>query len=81
MEYETPDPQLFIDSYGLDAPVKVGNGMQISLGQALDAERLLCPADPEKREDPIKRIGYIASMLGEAGTLRPEHQHLIPNHE
>jgi hypothetical protein len=77
MATEKLDPQTFIDSYGLDAKVLVGEGMSISLGQALEAERLLCPAETNDRQDPVKRIGYLATMLGAAGSLRPEHLDLL----
>lgn len=75
---EFVDPQEFIDAYGPDAPVAFANGMQMSLGQALDAERLLCPADAVTRQDPRRRIGYLASMLAAGGSLRPEDEQYLP---
>ena len=78
MSTEIPDPQAFIDSYGPDAQVVVGNGMEMSLEQALKAEALLCPADAITRQDPRKRIGYIANMLAAAGSLREEDAHHLP---
>lgn len=75
---EYADPEEFIDAYGTDAPVAFANGMQMTLGQALDAERLLCPADTVDRQDPIKRLGYLASMLAAGGSLRPEDERYLP---
>lgn len=75
-EYE--DPQDFIDAYGLDAPVAFANGMQMTLGQALDAERLLCPADATVRQDPSRRLGYLANILAAGGSLLPEDEHYLP---
>lgn len=77
MSNGVPDPQEFIDAYGPDAPVVVGEGMEMSLGQALQAEKLLCPKEKTDREDPVKRLGYLASMLHAGGSLRSEHQYLL----
>ena len=74
---EAPDPQAFIDSYGPAAPVAFGNGLQTTLGQALEAESLLCPADAATRQDPLRRIGYLANMLAAADSLRPEDAHYL----
>jgi hypothetical protein len=74
---KTPDPQDFISTYGTDAAVLVGNGMQMTLGQALEAERLFCPADAATRQDPLKRLSYLAGMLAAAGSLRPEDEYLL----
>jgi hypothetical protein len=68
---EIPDPQTFIDSYGPDAVVVAGNVTKMTLGQALEFERLLCPADATERQDPAKRVGYLANMLAAGGSLRP----------
>lgn len=73
-EGENLDPQAFIDTYGLDAQVAFTNGMQMTLGQALEAERILCPADVTARQDPRRRIGYLANMLAAGGSLRPEDE-------
>jgi hypothetical protein len=81
MTREIPDPESFIDTYGLDAPVMAGNGMAMTLGQALEAERVLCPADMIDRQDPIKRVGYLARMLYQGGTLRPEDEYLVAEGE
>lgn len=74
---ETLDPQIFIDGYGPDAPVIVGSDMRITLGQALAAEAFLCPADAATRENPERRVQYVAGILAAAGTLRPEDAHLL----
>ena len=70
-------PESFVESYGPDAAVLVGKDMQITLGQALLAEQAFCPADSDKRQDPAKRLQYLAGMLAAAGSLRPEDQHLL----
>ena len=70
------DPQTFVDFYGQDAPVVAGK-MKITLGQALEAEKMFCPADEEARQDPQKRLAYLAGMLAAAGSLSPEHEFLI----
>lgn len=75
---EYVDPEEFIGAYGPDAPVAFANDMQMTLGQALEAERLLCPADTVDRQDPRKRIGYIATMLEAGGSLRPEDEQYLP---
>jgi hypothetical protein len=77
MTHETPDPQAFIDAYGYDARVLVGKGREMTLGQALAAEQLLCPADEIARQDPSKRLGYLANMLAAGGSLRPEDEYLL----
>ena len=81
MERKLPDPQAFIDAYGADAKVVVGNGRPLTLGQALEAERLLCPADVTARQDPERRLGYLANMLAAGGSLRPEDAHLLGQQE
>jgi hypothetical protein len=75
------DPQALIDSYGMSATVRLGDGKDMTLEQALEAERLFCPADSTDRNDPTKRLGYLANMLAAAGTLRPEHEHLVTRTE
>lgn len=83
MEKENLSPQEFIESYGLSAPVRVGRGegREVTLGQALKAENAFCPADKEKREDPVERVGYLAKILAAAGTLRPEDEHFLSRPE
>jgi hypothetical protein len=71
------DPQTFIESYGVTAEVMVGQGMRMTLGQALEAEQLFCPADKISRQDPDRRVRYLAHILGAAGTLRQEDAHLL----
>ncbi len=73
-------PEKFVGMYGADAPVLVGRAprlMQITLGQALAAEAAFCEGDDTKRQDPARRIRYMAQMLNAAGTLRPEHVYLL----
>lgn len=74
---EIVDPQAFIDAYGPKAPVAFDNGMQTTLGQALALESSMCMADPDKRQDPHKRIGWLAARLAAAGSLHPEHEYLL----
>ena len=75
---EVPDPQALIEAYGLDARVVVGSGdLAMTLGQALLAESLLCPANPTERQDPRRRLSYLAGMLAAGGSLRPEDEHLL----
>lgn len=72
------ESEAFIDAYSAGDPVVVGGGMAMTLGQALEAERLLCPADVAVRQDPARRIAYLASILAAAGSLRPEHEEFLP---
>lgn len=69
------DPQSLIDSYGLDAVVKLGD-METTMGQAFQLEAL-CPVKPEDRQDPAARARYIAKMLAAGESLLPEHEHLL----
>lgn len=78
---EIPDSQAFIDSYGADAEVVAGKGVRMTLGQALEFERMLCPADTAKRQDPVKRVGYLANMLAAGGSLRLEDEHYLSREE
>jgi len=71
------DPNSFVAYYGPTAVVKVG-GKAMALGQALQMEALLCPADTTRRQDPQLRIGYLARMLYDGGSLQPAHQRLLP---
>jgi hypothetical protein len=75
---EYVDPQEFIDAYRPDTPVAFTNGMRMTLGQALEAERLLCPADETARQDPRRRIGYLANILAAGGSLLPEDEQYLP---
>lgn len=71
------DPQAFIQAYGPDAPVVIGEGgMQLTLGQALAAEAL-CPASKDAIVDPVRRVAFLAGILAAAGTLREEHLPLV----
>ena len=74
---ETIDPQLIIDEYGRNAQVLTANGVAMNLGQALDFEALLCTASEADKQDPAKRVGHLTYILGMAGSLRPEHEHLV----
>lgn len=69
-----PDPESFANVYGPEAPVVLGNGRAITLGQAFALEAAFCDADPVARQDPVKRIGYLARILEAGGSLRPEHE-------
>ena len=73
-----PDPQAFIDSYGHEARVVTRTGTPMTLGQALQFEAAFCTADTVVRQDPYKRIGHLASILFEAGELRPEDEQFLP---
>ncbi len=75
--FETPQPQDFIDKYGPDVQVAMPNGDLITLGDALAAEELFCPADESKRQDPAKRVQYMAGMVAAAGNLQPEDEYLV----
>lgn len=78
MGTETPTPEAFAAAYGSEAIVRVGfpPGKVMKLGQALAAEAL-CPKDPSVRQDPEKRLGYLARILSAGGSLRPEDADLI----
>ncbi|MGH7195743.1 MAG: hypothetical protein ACREGA_03095 [Candidatus Saccharimonadales bacterium] len=79
---EILDPQDFIKAYGFDAPVVLGEpGRAMSLGQALQFEAMFCTADASDRRDPAKRVGYLARILADGGSLREEDEHLITRPE
>jgi hypothetical protein len=77
MPAKITDPESFIDMYGLEAKVVLGEGQEMTLGQALEFEEMFCTADTGIRRDPAKRIGYLARKLAAGGSLRPEHEHLL----
>ncbi len=80
MTPEIPSPQQLIDTYGQNAPVVVGDGSPMTLGQALAFEEMFCTADVANRHDQPKRVGFLAGILAAGGTLKPEHQYLLlPN--
>ena len=81
MTQERPDPKAFIDSYGIEAEVKFDNGMRMTLGQALDFEQMACTAEDVARQDPVKRVGFLAMRLAAAGSLRPEDEYLLDGTE
>jgi hypothetical protein len=82
MREQLPDPQAFIDSYGPDAAVAFeATGLRTTLGQALAVEAMLCTAEPSRRQDPARRIGYLANILAAADSLRDEDRDLIPQSE
>lgn len=60
-----PDPQVIIDEYGLDAPVRFENGLGMTLGQALAFEERFCKpnVDDGRRLDPAKRSAYLMKIL------------------
>jgi len=76
MNHELPDPEEFVSWYGDEALVKIGD-RTMTLGQALAAESLFCPADAATRQEPEQRLGYLASMLAAAGTLDPQDSYLL----
>jgi hypothetical protein len=67
----------FIEQYGT-APVSLGD-REVTLSTALQMEAAFCPADSTKRQDPAKRLSYLAQLVGE--NLLPEHQHLLAEPE
>jgi hypothetical protein len=75
------DPQDFIDAYPQDTRVAFGNGMSMTLEQALQAEQMFCSAETADRQDPEKRVGYLATMLAASDSLLPEHEHYLPTPE
>lgn len=63
----------FIEVYG---DVLVGSEPNlIPLAQALKIEELVCPADKSERQDPAKRLSYLARMVG--SNLLDEHRYMI----
>lgn len=64
----------FVEKYG-DSTFKRGD-LEVTLNQALEMEKMLCPADIEKRENNDLRLSYMAKMVG-AEALLPEHQYLL----
>lgn len=71
--YEVLTPDAMVEQYGEAAPVAI-NGRAMTLGQALRMEAMFCPADAIARQDPIRRLGYLARMLNDGGSLLPEHE-------
>lgn len=60
-----------------DAVVGPPPGLKMTLRQALQLEAEFCPASDDVRLDPVRRASYIAGILSAAGSLMPEHQHLV----
>ena len=82
MAPEGLDQNKIVELYGLDAPVVVGvGGVSLKLGQALQMEEAFCKAKPEARLDNDKRVRYLASILNDAGSLKPEHLFLLETSE
>jgi hypothetical protein len=78
MTAEMPDAQRFMEMYRPDDRVRFEDtGAEMTLGQALQLEALLCTADTDARQDPLRRIGYLARILAAGGSLLPEHEHLL----
>ena len=75
---ETVHPQEFIDSYDPDTIIRFDNGLETTLAQAMEAESKYCTAETARRQDSSKRIGWIASRLHAAGSLRPEDEQYLP---
>lgn len=73
--------KVLTDTY-IDAPVMKGDNPDkppMTVRAALAFEEMLCkPADEERRQDPLLRIHWMAGKLASAGSLRPEHMHLLP---
>jgi hypothetical protein len=78
MTAEIPDPQSFIDMYGPDAQVVLGEGegKPMSLSTALQFEEM-CTIDSEVRMDPVRRTRFLARSLAAGGSLLPEHEYLL----
>jgi predicted house-cleaning noncanonical NTP pyrophosphatase (MazG superfamily) len=78
-----PSPELTVDAFVAvyaEAPAVFGD-RTVPLGAALAMEAMFCPADQDKREDPATRLTFMAGRLAAAGSLLPEHQHLLPQEE
>ncbi len=73
---EAPEVQAFLNMYSPETPVMVGreNPKPMTLGKALDREAMYCVADDSVREDPTRRLGYLAGILAGGGSLLPEHE-------
>jgi hypothetical protein len=82
MKSEFLDPQSLIEDYGREAKVIVGDSDRpITLGTALDIEAFMCTVEETTRQDPAKRLAFLAKILEAGGTLRPEHRHLLDRAE
>jgi hypothetical protein len=64
----------FIDIYG-EAPITFRD-QSVPLTTLLQMEAAFCTGQPEARQDPEKRVGYLAKLVGD--NLLPEHEHLRP---
>jgi hypothetical protein len=69
------EPEL-IEIYG-DCRVQFGSTV-MTLEQALAFEAEACMADPAKRGEPAARVSFLAGRLAAAGSLLPDHMHLVP---
>lgn len=67
----------FLGNYPEDARVRLGEGAEMTITQALAFEKMFCPADPQKRQDPERRVAFLAGMLAAGGSLLPEHEYLV----
>ena len=83
LQHDPANPQVIIDFYGENAQVVVGRGegMAMSLGQALAAEAMFCEASDQSRQDPMKRARYLAAILARGGSLATVHEHLLEESE
>ncbi len=83
MSSEIPDPERFMEMYGPDALVVTGKegSKPLTLEQALLREAMLCEANKEVRQDPVRRVRFLARALAAGGSLLPEHAYLIEESE
>ena len=77
---DIPDVDAFIERYG-EAEVQFDSGLRMPLPKALEIEGTYCTAEDERRQDPGLRIKYLAGRLSAAGSLLPEHAHLLADRE
>jgi hypothetical protein len=76
-QQDLPAEADFIAQYG---DIKVEGDESMTLNGLLAMEERFCPAPAEARNDPEKRVAYMAKMVGVAA-LAPEHAHLVPKPE
>lgn len=79
-----PSPRDFIANYDPSTPVTFVNRddqrkrLTMPLGSALAFEELSCTGTPANRQDPIKRVQFLAGILSAADELRAEDQQFLP---
>ncbi|HYH75394.1 MAG TPA: hypothetical protein VD735_05535 [Candidatus Saccharimonadales bacterium] len=72
-------PEDFMERYGEVDVTVPGIGIVAPLTEVVAMEERFCPADTADRQDPFKRVGYLANLVLYTGQLNPAHHHLAPD--